>query len=96
MTTALMDGAVPTHRLGERAVKAIRFHSLPCVIPQFRPRGALRKYVMAEALRRVPAVGLLRNLEHQFPRLLLLHRRRCYMSVANDVHLLPAAVAPEG
>ena len=56
----------------------------------------MRKYVMAEALRRVPAVGLLRNLEHQFPRRLLLHRHQCYMSIANGVHLPPAAVAPEG
>ena len=55
-------------------------------MPQFRPRGALRKYVMAEALRRVPAVSLLRNLEHQFLRRLLLHGSQCYMSIASGVH----------
>ena len=26
-----------THRLGERAVKAMRFHGFPYVVPQFRP-----------------------------------------------------------
>ena len=41
---------------------------------------------MAEALRRVPAVSLLRNLEHQFLRRLLLHGSQCYVSIASGVH----------
>ena len=34
---ASVSSSSQTHRLGERAVKAIRFHGFPYVVPQFRP-----------------------------------------------------------
>ena len=45
---------------------------------------------MAEALSRVPAVGLLRNIEHQFPWRLLLHHIRYYTNVPDGVHCAAA------
>ena len=41
-----------SHGVRERAITAVRFHGFPYVVPQFRPRGALREYVVAEAPRR--------------------------------------------
>jgi len=57
-----------SHGPGAWAVEEIRSYGFPYVVSQFRPGSALSEYVIAKTLGRVPAIGLLRNVEHEFLR----------------------------